>query len=480
MTKRRRLIDFARFEVDHSRYTPDQKKNAKPIYASRIERAVKAGGAIYINNAVIEGNLTLVSLVVKNRIHIEDSEIRGIVKASYAQFKDLVKFKNSQFKSEVVFNSATFEKDLILDSGRFEGKELDFRYILVKQALRCPKSEFINGTADFSSAQVGATIDFRSSLFWKKGVFDGCKVKGNASFDEAVFHQKEASFIGARIEGKASFRRAWFEEASFSFCKFETDSDFAEATFVRKFNLQGASTSSCPFFQHWTRFGTNATIDLRGCTYDTCDLIHDKHDHDSIDDKYHQWKELMKSMKRLDPKDNTQPFTQLEQTFRKAGEDQLANKVYYKGRRRESSSIRLLWPPQHFLAWPLDRFLFLTTGYGVRLGRLLLWTILAVLVGTCVFRARGAVVPQKDSQAVSTLGPYCEEDSVCSLKWQESLWFSLRTFLPVEIPSGSEWKPSSQILLWILTFSGFASILKLIGWIFVPVGVAGLAGWLKR
>jgi len=57
----------------------------------------------------------------------------------------------------------------------------------------------------------------------------------------------------------------------------------------------------------------------------------------------------------------------------------------------------------------------------------------------------------------------------------DGFWVSVRHFLPVEIPAGARWKPRSNSV-----FEVFATLLKLAGWILVPVGLAGLTGILKR
>jgi hypothetical protein len=169
-------------------------------------------------------------------------------------------------------------------------------------------------------------------------------------------------------------------------------------------------------------------------------------------------------MEYLDPYDR-QPFTQLEETFRRAGKDKLADDVYYELKCRESDQKTLRNPG----AWLLDHFLWLFTGYGVRLHRLSVFIALILLIGTIIFHFEGAVEPKLDMQPLPHL-PY----------W-EAFWVSLNTFLPVEIPSGENWIPSSKIIRVLgIRFTTFATLLKLAGWILIPVGIAGISGILKR
>ena len=188
-------------------------------------------------------------------------------------------------------------------------------------------------------------------------------------------------------------------------------------------------------------------------------------------------------MEHLGPYDR-QPFTQLEETFRRAGKDKLADDVYYERKCREFTENITIRKPgargswlhsalRKLSAWLLDRFLWLLTGYGVRLYRLLLAIVPILIIGTFIFHLEGAV--KLDIQLPSMMS------SQATLPLCEAFWVSLNTFLPVEIPSGADWIPSSQIIPVLgIKFTTFATVLNLAGWILVPVGVAGIAGLLKR
>jgi hypothetical protein len=57
---------------------------------------------------------------------------------------------------------------------------------------------------------------------------------------------------------------------------------------------------------------------------------------------------------------------------------------------------------------------------------------------------------------------------------------SVHQFLPVDIPSGTDWKPTGKRVMYVIPVHLFASILKIAGWIFVPLGVAAVTGLLRR
>jgi hypothetical protein len=57
--------------------------------------------------------------------------------------------------------------------------------------------------------------------------------------------------------------------------------------------------------------------------------------------------------------------------------------------------------------------------------------------------------------------------------------YSIKTFFPVEVPLTGRWEASDKRLIGPFRVSDFAALLKLAGWILVPLGVAGLTGLLR-
>ena len=156
-----------------------------------------------------------------------------------------------------------------------------------------------------------------------------------------------------------------------------------------------------------------------------------------------------------------QPFTQLEETFRQAGNENLANKVYYERKRRESAQITIRNP----FAWLIDRLHYSLTGYGVQLRCLLVYIAICLLLGTFIFHLKGAVESKPDIQPPPVISPQISPEARSPLHIGDAFRVSLNLFLPVEIPSGADWKPSTHYTVWFVRFVDFATFLKLAGWI---------------
>jgi hypothetical protein len=120
------------------------------------------------------------------------------------------------------------------------------------------------------------------------------------------------------------------------------------------------------------------------------------------------------------------------------------------------------------------------TGYGVGYLRLFGWILAFIVLGLFIFQLPGAVQPVADvppgEPVPALISDRCNDKFAnCEISWVEAAGVSLNAFLPVGLPIGDTWKPSS-----IMVFTIFASLLKLAGWIIIPLGVAALTGLLQR
>jgi hypothetical protein len=422
-----------------------EEKEAIPIPAEEIITAIKDGKAIEIINAVIEGPLILKSISIEKAIAIQRTKIKGPVDCSYAAFKQILDLTGSIFEAEAIFTGVTAEKDIFLNSAIF------------------------SGDANFSDLTVSGVFYGQSTKFKKGGIFNGAIFKKRILFDYSSFEEGLADFGSAQIGGNADFTDAVFKQKAF-FCAGEhkRDTFFKGTIFLRDVNFRNSSFRTIFFDTGKTQF--SGKIDLRGSTYDRIEPVS-------------FWQVLL-DKERLYPYDR-QPFTQMEETFRQAGEDSLASAVYYERKIREAGRIKIIKQP---LNWIGNRFLWLLTGYGVKLWRLFLAFTLILLLGPFIFHLDGAVKPKQEKEPTQQIESQHTHDGGHSISWAEAYWVNLHLFLPVEIPSGSNLEPTTNYIFGVETRWGkigikymtFATMLKLAGWVLVPIALAGLSGLLKR
>ncbi|KKG17064.1 hypothetical protein EO98_18460 [Methanosarcina sp. 2.H.T.1A.6] len=474
-----------RIELDKSKFEGEVNFRSARIgnNAEFIGANFKKG--VIFNSSNIEGSAFFKSAIFEGEANFGSTQIGRNAEFDEVNFKEKLIFNNSHIKKSASFKSAIFEDEINFGSTQI-GRNADFlksyfKGLVIFNSSNIVGSAFFKSTTfedevNFVRARIGINAEFTEAYFKGKAIFNAIQIGGSAAFFPATFEGEanfgstrigsDANFAGAKFKGEAKFGNtriggnAMFigadfkEKVTFNSTLIQRESHFEKTIFANDVIFENTSFETIYFGEPETQF--NAKIDLRGCIYNRIFPVS-------------FWEQLTK---HLDPYDR-QPFTQLEVTFRRAGMDKLADDVYYEQRRLESAQKTLCTTPG---AWLLDRFLWLVTGYGVKLYRLGLLIALILLFGTIVFNLEGAVKPVEQ---------ILEMQMPLHLSYMEAFWVSLNTFLPIEISSGTNWIPSSNIIRVLGIRTGIkvttvATLLELAGWIFVPIGIAGISGMLKR
>jgi hypothetical protein len=199
-------------------------------------------------------------------------------------------------------------------------------------------------------------------------------------------------------------------------------------------------------------------IDLRGCTYDSIHVS-------SWQFLLERYRQYLKRHKLYDP----QPYIQLEKALRAKADTHGADEVYYQRRVQEDQKKSGLYRVG-------DSILRLLVGYGVGYKKLFGWIAAFVVAGMLIFQFPGAVRPAADLDLAKPLpepivAACNDQGRDCDVDLLEAAGVSLNTFLPIQLPIGETWEPSYAVL---------ASLIKLAGWLIVPLGVAALTGLLQR
>jgi hypothetical protein len=174
------------------------------------------------------------------------------------------------------------------------------------------------------------------------------------------------------------------------------------------------------------------------------------------------------------------PYQALEAYYRGKGLKQLADEIYYDGRRKD----HLLIQPGVRRTKMLAKLSWAFTGYGVRLRRLGWWIAIFLLLGTAVFWADGALVPAKrDAQKAQQTpaeprapAPALETFLPAPLpKFCRRFGYSLGSLLPlVDLRLAKDWEPVGD---WR---RAYLAIHIAAGWIFFPLLLAGITAQLNK
>ncbi|HKP73690.1 MAG TPA: pentapeptide repeat-containing protein [Pyrinomonadaceae bacterium] len=419
-------------------------------------------------------------------------------------FRGVADFVGMQIHGDAEFTSTRFRKQARFEGIHVEGNAFfNDRYDFPEEKIRVAPVRFL-AAADFTSAHFKHQAKFYHARFGQEAVFRSADFDGAASFVNAHFVEL-ADFTGCYFRQRADFNAAEFLRAA-DFTSVNIDG----AAFFKDARLQGKTcfraarfkaldfnindSSKPPFDQ--PNFGND--LNLEGFTYDLIDINPDIRD------------ALFKSLDQS----NRQPYTQLERVLRLTGQDQLADYTYLKQRERDRrQQERELKEEKEWRPWLAKRIglLFDTAqmvigNYGVQpFPRLFAISCAVLVVGTLVFYSNGSVVPRdadkkfvalkEDADGKRLIVPVEREDKSPpppkeQLNLPQAFAVSLNEFIPiVQIPSGSKWKPSENLIrvpftadrsIPYISYAFYGTIHSILGVLLVPLGVAALAGVLHR
>jgi hypothetical protein len=414
-------------------------------------------------------------------------------------------FENVHFSSTAVqaqFDNAAVHSGLFFSNAQFEGGA-SFEGLKVAGAVAQFCDTRFSEPTSFAVADFKGSTEFHRAQFLpeSKPVFDGAHFAGGCSFDGAVFgaalcfraaqFENEVSFQGvgfrqtadfsvthfagiARFErkraseGAAGLPAAVFEaQVSFEHVRFERDARFDDTLFKGAVSFRETSFRVV-YFSDNGRVGDRkqleGALDLTGCTYDRI-----RADWKSLLDALHAYELLPEASY------NRQPYAQLEKAYRTAGQDRAADDMYLKRRHVEAERLKADREP---IAWFLDRFYLVLANYGVRPRQLILYAAIAIFLGSIAFHCPGSVQARKDASSTPP-ALECPLSSQKSLGVADSARLAFRYFLPVEVSLLANCEASTNYY-WKLRFQDWAALLRVLGWVFVPVGIASLTGILRR
>lgn len=390
-----------------------------------------SGGALF-DGLTVEGDLKCgaddpsQAVIFEGPARFPAAQIEGQADFEYAIFREDALFRQAEFQGEVFFGASVFQKEAVFNGCSFRAPAL------------------FNTRKHSAPAHFHSIASFRSAAFSGPADFFTVDFAGVADFEGAHF-SAVSDFRQARFGAPVSFTSVTSErDLLFQDCAFQGGAAFRDATAAtvcfRDAISRQAPAGSKPQFL--------ANVDLRGFTYERI---------------YVAWAELLE---KLEPFDK-QPYAQMERCLRLVGKDRAAEDVYLSERRR---TLKYRWKNfgRYKASALVDAMYMLVANFGVRPYQLLAVPLVALLAGTWLFSTPGAVEPKKDS------GQHAHQ-----LTAGEAAAVSLNLFLPVEIPLGDSWKPSERWSPLGTTYAAFATGVKLLGWIFVPLLVAWLTGLLR-
>lgn len=411
--------------------------------------SIKAGKTLNFTGARFAGPLDFVAAEAVGPVQFAgvvfggDALFNAMAVERHAIFGPIGTNSPTQFKKTADFIATRIGGQLDLAAARFEGEAL-FRGANLQRGLIL--SWRPGATGQVHAAEFRARADFRNVQAAERVQLAGVTFHDHAAFDSTKWDVPMA-FEEVRFRKGASITRAAFPQgADFSTARFQALLDLTDSTF---------RTLRLTTLAKWS----DGPIELRGSTYEEFSGDVDA---------------LLEAFTRAD----RPVLTRLEKSLRQVGRDEEADVVYLQGQIRER--IRH-WEEHRYGEWFFRGLYGALGNYGVRPYRLLGFSAVLIWLGALVFQLPGAV--RRRDLASGTA------HSAARLSRFDAVALSICYFLPVEFPLEEEWIAATTPLTYRLPLTNKSVqlrpaamanfVLRLSGWIVVPLALAAVTGLLK-
>ena len=466
---------------------------------------MKVGGDAFFEGAEFAGAVNLVT-----------AEIGGQLAAQGARFTSPAETAN--------FNGMKVGSDAFFGGAEFAGP-VDWRYLEIKINLQADEAkwhfrhagELLHGMTaevDASFMKVGQRVYFRNTVFEGRVALAGAhlldlhlsapelrelnlerarigrelKIGRPEGEKKTVIHRLKCDNL--RVEGPARLEEATIIE----------EADFRDASFQQvkllKIEWPAAEKQRRQTAGDGARQAGRHKIRLDGLTYLGITTGEQEEERPGWRQRWWRWLQATVTREpRKEPQDwkrllnwleqsrfNTQNYAQLEAYWQRCGQRARADKVFITGKRRELK--RRPW----YIRWPLRVFGDGLTGYGRKAGRIFGVGLVLVIVGAVLFDPQilppagggnratpveaAAANPGSEAGAAGRWGRLQEKRF-----YEEAalrLVISADRLLPtwVDLGYAREYRPQAEKGPWWLFI--YWNVHRVLGWVLVAMGIAGL------
>src|SRR5258707_7682839 len=328
----------------------------KELLTNPNNRLEISSHGITIWEAVITDEIDLINDTVPNDITLSSCIFEGEFNATQSHFLRTLDLTGSTFKNKVDFENAAIEFDFKTENCHYDRWNPSDDLAFFK-SVRVGRDWLMSGAkfdvrADFTESDIGGKLSAAKVTFESDAEFDGIRVKGESILREATFRYGQAQF------GDTHFANL-----------FLTDADFEKASVVDFTGMQVDSV----FFDR-LKFNNQRTVKIEGMTFKSMSPA--------------TWEALQYVAHHSEY--NPEFYTNLETLFRSHGYTGEADDVYIAKQQEERHiKCKSFFHDCEKVYWAKSVFEDWLVGYGRRLEKLLLWSILFVAVGSVVFRRNG-------------------------------------------------------------------------------------------
>lgn len=389
-----------------------------------------------LENAIISYFVSLTYCIFVRKVKLLDTHFEKSLSVTGSIFLKEAYFHRVKVEMSFFIKKAIFEQSINLGGG-FIGRNLEAR------------DTCFNGKAIFNSMKVGQSVDFINSKF--KDFVDLVYIKASNMF---ILGTKD-NYIKI---GKIALRNASFDR--------ELELRFVDINILNLKDLQITGPLKL------NNVHINEKIDLSSANLYSFKMdnvsLPNKDDSVIIDGLIYRfisagkdrddWRKLIEFVEISNF--NVQNYNRLEAFFKTNGQQEIADEVYVKGKRRELCNQKW-WHPKRLVTWLLwDKL----TNYGRKPGRTILVSFFIIILGAFFFDPKLLKPEFLLSCPWLSSGNYYQNIII-------RLILSLNNFLPAIDLGLTKELQLSNISFYTFIYLQFH---KICGWILIPIGLAAI------
>jgi hypothetical protein len=421
----------------------------------------KFGKDLSCIGATISGHLLADKVDCAGRVRLVNMTIVRSTLIRHGSFGQRVDLDGTEFRGDIIVSASVFNEVLHVQGVTFAGARFgsspdrnimdpDVDHHSTSGATSIPGATFNDG-ATFIDTTWNTAASFADATF--AGSVPECVAHID---DDGVVYGKGLRFAGCEFRGELALGHLTAQVLNLDWCTLARLLDVSSVSSLRVLGI------------------TRSAVDRVDFPGQARDLVGVRLDGASFKTATGDCKGIMDLLPAAEP----DAIHTLEQAVRASGNTKLADTLAICEKRKERDR---LWRAGSRARWALSWIYRVVANWGIKPWQLLL-VLLLPLMGTSVFHGAGAVsVPSVSSSVGSTAAP-----TPTTIGLGDAALVSLDEFLPVDLARSKQYTPthaSERVvpgLPWRFPADGWATLLNVVGWLMVPLGVAVVSGMLRR
>ncbi len=409
---------------------------------------------VRIKNAVISEKIKLENAVISNFVDLRYCLFLSDVILRHSHFNKILSFTGSIFFKKADFYRIKVDMSFFIRNAIFE-KSANFGFAFIGSNLEARGTHFKENEANFNSIKVAQSVNFFDTKF--ESSVDLIYLNASNLFlrgiKDKIIKIGNLKLRNALLERELDLRYVEIDTLNLKDIQINGPLILINTIIKEKIELNYASLKAIKIDN--VQFpNRHDSIILDGLTYNSISIGEGKDD----------WRKLIEFVEIANFR--IQNYSELEKYFKLSGQQEAADEVYVRGKRRELRNQK--WGhPKRWATWLLwDKL----TNYGRKPSRTIWVSLFIIIIGAFVIDPNLLKPELLSSCSWLSHGNYYQNIII-------RLILSFNHFLPaIDLGLTKELQLSNMSFYTFL----YLQIHKICGWILIPIGLAAIYTQIKK